>query len=225
MNSMEIAEHIDTLERNGGMLAQVATKTGLDADVPPCPGWTVADLIRHTGYVHRWAARNVVEQPPKVIGGDTEEDILGGGPSDEELLDWFRDGYTALAETLRGTDPAAPAPVFLPNTTSPLGFWARRQAHETAIHRADAELAAGQAPAYDKNFAADGLDELIMGFAARGRRIPEGIRGRPTPAPAEHASDSHWPTTSPPTACSAAPPKVSTSPCGTAATHQRPESR
>lgn len=175
---MEIAEHIDTLERNGGMLAQAAAKTGLDADVPPCPGWTVADLIRHTGYVHRWAARNVVEQPAKVIGGDTEEDILGGGPSDEELIDWFRDGYAALAETLRATDLAAPAPVFLPNTTSPLGFWARRQAHETAIHRADAELAAGQAPAYDKSFAADGLDELIMGFAARSRRISEGIRGK-----------------------------------------------
>lgn len=25
---------------------------------------------------------------------------------------------------------------------SPLAFWARRQAHETAIHRADAQLAA-----------------------------------------------------------------------------------
>jgi uncharacterized protein (TIGR03083 family) len=178
MNSVETVEHIDAIEREGAALAEAAATAGLDRGVPPCPGWSVADLIRHTGYVHRWAARNVIEHPAKAFDEDTEEDILRAGPPDEELLGWFRDGYAALTETLRTADPAVPAPVFLRNTTSPLGFWARRQAHETAIHRADAELAAGQAPAYEKNFAADGIDELIMGFAPRGRRIPAGLRGR-----------------------------------------------
>ena len=55
---------------------------------------------------------------------------------------------------------------------SPLAFWARRQAHETAIHRYDAQSAAAAArrapaAAFDPAFAADGVDELIMGFAAR----------------------------------------------------------
>ena len=57
---------------------------------------------------------------------------------------------------------------------SPLAFWARRQAHETAVHRYDAQSAAPGGPpapagAFDPAFAADGVDELIMGFAARRR--------------------------------------------------------
>ena len=55
---------------------------------------------------------------------------------------------------------------------SPLAFWARRQAHETAIHRADAESAAGAAPEYEPGFAADGIDELIMGFGRRRKYQP-----------------------------------------------------
>ena len=51
----------------------------------------------------------------------------------------------------------------------PLAFWAPRQAHETAIHRADAESAAALLPECLADFAADGLDELIMGFGRRAR--------------------------------------------------------
>jgi uncharacterized protein (TIGR03083 family) len=178
MSGMEIAEHIDALLAEGTALAEAADKAGLDTDVAPCPGWTVADLIKHTGYVHRWAARNVTEQPATAIDGGSEEHVLNSGPNDELLIPWFRDGFTALAQTLRTADPAGACPVFLPNTISPLAFWARRQAHETAVHRGDAELAAGRMPAYDKGFAADGIDELITGFAARTKRPPEGALGR-----------------------------------------------
>ena len=46
-----------------------------------------------------------------------------------------------------------------------VGFWWRRMAHETAIHRVDAELAVGLAPcAHDERQAADGVAELL-GFA------------------------------------------------------------
>jgi hypothetical protein len=55
---------------------------------------------------------------------------------------------------------------------SPLAFWARRQAHETAIHRADAESASGTLPDYPAGFAADGIDELIMGFGRRRKYQP-----------------------------------------------------
>lgn len=175
---MEIAEHIDALRNQGAALAEAADKAGLAARVSPCPGWTVADLLRHTGYVHRWATRNVVERPAKVLGDDTEEQVLNYGPNDERLIPWFRDGLAALVDTLSTADPAGTYPVFLPNTASPLAFWARRQAHETAIHRADGQIAAGQAPVYDKDFAADGIDELITGFAARSKRPPEGALGR-----------------------------------------------
>src|SRR6202044_1362579 len=91
--------------------------------------------------------------------------------SDPDLLSWFRAGHAALVETLSGADPAVQCATFMP-APSPLAFWARRQAHETAIHRADAESADGTVPQYPPGFAADGIDELIMGFGQRRKYRP-----------------------------------------------------
>src|SRR5690606_39584907 len=44
----------------------------------------------------------------------------------------------------------------------PICSWARRQAHEAAIHRIDVELAAGAEPTtFDTAFATDGADEAL----------------------------------------------------------------
>ena len=168
---MEIAEHVNALRREGEWLADAAERAGLDAPVPPCAPWQVKDLLRHTGYVHRWAARHISECPDQIIDGPSEEEILSGGADDARLLAWFRDGHAALAQTLATADPAVACPTFMP-APSPLAFWARRQAHETAIHRADADSAAGTMPEYQADFAADGIDELIMGFGRRRKYQP-----------------------------------------------------
>lgn len=168
---MEITEHIDALRRQGESLADAAERAGLDAAVPPCPPWLVKDLLRHTGYIHRWAARHITERPRQVLDGPSEEEILCGGTDDAGLLAWFRAGHAALAGTLAAADPAVECGTFMP-APSPLAFWARRQAHETAIHRADAESASGVTPEYEPGFAADGIDELIMGFGRRRKYQP-----------------------------------------------------
>jgi len=168
---MEIAEHITALRREGEWLADAAERAGLDATVPPCAPWQVKDLLRHTGYVHRWAARHVTECPDQIIDGPSEEEILRGGADDARLLAWFRDGHAALTQTLATADPAVECATFMA-APSPLAFWARRQAHETAIHRADAESAAGATPEYEAAFAADGIDELITGFGRRRKYQP-----------------------------------------------------
>ena len=168
---MEIPEHIDMLRRQGDLLADAAERAGLDAVVPPCQPWQVRDLLRHTGYIHRWAARHITERPDTVLDGPPEEEILRGGAADAELLAWFRDGHAALVKTLVTADPAVQCATFIA-APSPLAFWARRQAHETAIHRADAESAAGATPEYPADFAADGVDELIMGFGRRRKYAP-----------------------------------------------------
>src|SRR6266852_2201944 len=168
---MKIAEHLDELRRQGGLLADAAERAGLDAAVPPCPPWLVQDLLRHTGYVHRWAARHITERPGQVIDGLPEAEILHGGAADSDLLAWFRAGHVALVETLAGADPAVECATFMP-APSALAFWARRQAHETAIHRADADSAAGTTPEYPPEFAADGIDELITGFGRRRKYQP-----------------------------------------------------
>ena len=168
---MDINEHIDALRQQGNLLAAAAERSGLDASIPPCPSWQVKDLLRHTGYIHRWAARHITECPDTVLDGPSEEDILRGGAADPDLLAWFRAGHAALVKTLSTADPGLVCATFM-DAPSPLAFWARRQAHETAIHRADADSASGVRPEYDPDFAADGIDELITGFAPRRKYRP-----------------------------------------------------
>ncbi|WP_217178308.1 maleylpyruvate isomerase family mycothiol-dependent enzyme [Streptomyces sp. AC495_CC817] len=188
---METAEHIRALDEEGRLLATAARKAGADAEVPTCPSWRVRDLVRHTGAVHRWATAFVAE-------GHPTPRPLPDGPGEldgDALLTWFEEGHRRLLDTLR----AAPADLdcwsFLP-APSPPAFWARRQAHETAVHRADAESALGDAPRahlaeavldptanptdappaamaptlttdFAVDFAVDGIDELLLGFHAR----------------------------------------------------------
>lgn len=161
---MDRAGHIAALEAHGRALTDVAEGCGADAPVPTCPGWRVRDLLTHLSYVHRWATGVVAEgrdEPPAVLG---ETDVLSVGPGDDELFSWFREGHRALVDTLRRADPSLQCYAFLP-APSPLAFWCRRQAHETAVHRADAEAAAGRVARFAPDFAVDGIDELVMGFA------------------------------------------------------------
>jgi uncharacterized protein (TIGR03083 family) len=174
---MEVVGHIDVLERDGVTLAEAAARAGLNAPVEACAPWRVKDLLRHTGYIHRWAARHITERPAKVIEGPTEAEMLSGGAPDAELIDWFCDGHRALVAALRSADPGLITATF-GRAPSPLAFWARRQAHETAIHRADAQIAAGQSPAFEPGFAADGIDELVCVFGGRRRNLARDMAGR-----------------------------------------------
>ncbi|MGI5373474.1 maleylpyruvate isomerase family mycothiol-dependent enzyme [Streptomyces sp. CA-251387] len=159
---METADFVRTLDREGLLLAAAAEEAGSGAKVPTCPDWQVRDLLRHTGMVHRWATAYVAEEHRSYHPDGGLPDL-----DDAELLTWFREGHRHLVDTLAG----APADVrywhFLP-APSPLTFWARRQAHETTVHRYDAEAARGGTPsAIDPGFAADGIDELLCAFHAR----------------------------------------------------------
>ena len=160
---MDTAAHIAAIEQDGLILAEAAERAGLAAPVPSCPAWQVRDLVRHLSYVHRWAAAYVAEQISHRTERLSEAELLAGGPPDAELLAWFRDGHAGLTAALAAADPELACWTFLPAPT-PLAFWSRRQAHETAIHRADAQLAAGEDPVFAAELAADGIDELLLGF-------------------------------------------------------------
>ena len=166
----DVASYLSALNNEGERLADAAQLAGLRAGVPACPAWSVSDLLRHTSYVHRWAADIVAERITHPVDELAEEQVLQQGPDDERLLGWFREGHEALVRTLAEADPDLNCWSFL-SAPSPLAFWARRQAHETAIHRVDAEQAAAAAAKagsqFEPGFAADGVDELLMGFLAR----------------------------------------------------------
>ncbi|WP_306190663.1 MULTISPECIES: maleylpyruvate isomerase family mycothiol-dependent enzyme [unclassified Streptomyces] len=172
---MKTAEFLQALDREGRLLAAAAEEAGTDTVVPTCPGWRVRDLLGHTGAVHEWAAAFVADghTSPRPMGDPPE---LDGA----ELVAWYRDSHRRLVDTLAGAPAGVECWTFHPapqDPPSPLAFWTRRQAHETAVHRFDAEQACGAAPTtIDGEFAADGIDELLRGFHARSRsrvRTPE----------------------------------------------------
>ncbi|MGW0557372.1 maleylpyruvate isomerase family mycothiol-dependent enzyme [Streptomyces sp. NPDC002926] len=161
---METAELIKSLVREGQLLAAAAAGAGPEATVPTCPGWQVRDLLRHVGVVHRWATAFITEGYTDFRAADDQPELDG-----DELLEWFREGHGLLVAALSEAPVDVECWTFLP-APSPVAFWARRQAHETAVHRTDAESALGGKPGpVAADFALDGIDELLGAFHARSR--------------------------------------------------------
>jgi uncharacterized protein (TIGR03083 family) len=187
-------DHVTALRREGGLIAAAVRGTGpqpaadLDAFVPTCPEWTLRELIHHVGRTHHWAAAHVEQAAVNPLSEEESERAWGAMPADADLTAWYLAANARLADALA----AAPADLrcwsFLP-APSPLAFWSRRQAHEAAIHRVDAQLAAtGWYDTFAADFAADGIDELVCGFYNRGRRL----RSDPPRTLAVRAGDGAW---------------------------------
>jgi uncharacterized protein (TIGR03083 family) len=131
------------------------------AQVPTCPDWTVADLARHVGqvYLHKTLAMREGAEPeqwpPETLAG-------------EEPLALLDRAYGELIDEFAARKPADPAGTWYgPDQT--VGFWIRRMAQETVIHRIDAELGTGQPVApIPADLAVDGIDELLKIFVAYG---------------------------------------------------------
>jgi uncharacterized protein (TIGR03083 family) len=165
---VNVGQHLAALRREGDLLAMAAARTDLDTPIPTCPEWRMRDLVLHVGDVHRWAATHVAEGRTKPIQKAELAEVAGPLPDDEGLLDWFREGHARLLHTLESAEPDTECWTFLP-APSPVAFWARRQAHETGIHRVDAESPGGadRITPFDPDFAIDGIEELLFGFLSR----------------------------------------------------------
>jgi uncharacterized protein (TIGR03083 family) len=167
---MEVSDLVEALDDQGQLLTKAARGGDLDLGVPTCPGWNLRDLIMHVGQVHRWATAYVTGALAEPLTAEEEKVLFAETPTDERIVEWFSNGHAALCDALRSAPAGLACWSFLPSP-SPLAFWARRQAHETAIHRGDAEQCFGALTPFEPAFAADGVDELLTGFAARGRKL------------------------------------------------------
>lgn len=165
---MEYERHCELIVEQAELLAGHLTgRPGKDlrTAVPSCPGWNVGQLVRHVGGAHREATvvARTGEAPPEDEFrdpthwysdlADCTDDAL------HELTDWIVAGARELAEALRTAGPDVPIKMPIDNPTT--RFTARRMAHETAVHRADAALALGVEYALDPAAAADGIDEWM----------------------------------------------------------------
>lgn len=177
---MDVADYIDSVDREGGRLLDAAHDAGLDARVPHCPGWTVRHLLAHVGFVHGWATAYVAGGITEMVAEPTEEQMFADAPNGAALFSWAADQHGRLVGALRHAPADLECWTFL-QAPSPLAMWARRQAHETTIHRVDAEEAAHRpvTPA-DPTFAADGIDEVARAFLPRRRTRQPGEPARGT---------------------------------------------
>ena len=170
---MKTDDYLAYLASGTDALVSDAADAGLDAPVPTCPGWTVADLVGHQGSVHRWATAIVAGALPSTDLDPDAEAALAPPEDQGALLGWLADGAAALGKALRAAPEDLSAAVFLHDAPPPRVFWARRQAHETTIHHVDALAASrGRFPIVAEThigpeLAADGLDELLVGFVNR----------------------------------------------------------
>lgn len=167
------------------LAAVVADVPDIAVQVPTCAGWSVGDLARHTGTIHRWAATIVAtEAAGRVPFPEADcpwESADGWGQ-------WLAAGAAPLLTALRSAGPLTAVWSWGPGRTS--GWWARRVLHETTVHRADVELALGVAdPVIDPVVAADGIDEFLFNLPSARRPYPH-LSSLPTGASLHlHATD------------------------------------
>jgi uncharacterized protein (TIGR03083 family) len=160
---MESAKLRECLASDFGRLREIVATTELTAPVPSCPGWSLADLARHVGgvYLHKVECMRQGSHP---------QPWPPPGIDDEEPLALLDRTYAALTAEFASRAPDSPAFTWYgPDQT--VGFWIRRMAQETVIHRVDAELAAGVEPApISDELAVDGVEEFLIAFVEYGSR-------------------------------------------------------
>lgn len=149
---METERFLALLRADGDLLVNSARRD-LDARVPPCPGWRVRDVVTHTAevYEHKLSCIELRAKP---------EPWPPAWPAGRDPLEWFADAHGRLLEVLDTTDPATPAYTWWPEDQS-VGFWVRRMAQETAVHRVDAQSAFDEITPVDPELAVDGVDEVL----------------------------------------------------------------
>jgi uncharacterized protein (TIGR03083 family) len=151
-------DYLAHLDADAHLLAAAASM-GLSPLVPGCPGWTVADLVDHVTRVH--ASRTDIVEQGLVDRWPPARQL----PEGLDPIAWYREGASRLSQALAAADPAAPAKTFSREQT--VGFWIRRMAHETLVHRIDAEQAHGCESQVDPELAADGVAEIVEVFITR----------------------------------------------------------
>jgi uncharacterized protein (TIGR03083 family) len=150
---MDRASYLDSLRSDAADLLAAASGH-LDADVPTCPGWRMERLVGHVGRTYRWTAG-------WMAGDGTRE--LARPPGGAAVIDWTRAGLAellaAMEEAAGEDDPDTPVTTWAGE--QPPIFWPRRMAIETAVHRWDAQAAAGDGRPIGTDLALDAVDELF----------------------------------------------------------------
>jgi uncharacterized protein (TIGR03083 family) len=155
--------YLEAIATNAASLSSLLRAMPPTARVPSCPDWSMSDLGAHVGdfaafYSHAVSESTGAARPPWPntwrAGGSSP---LGGVPAARH----FDQRVNFLLAVLRATPPDARVPTWHSDDQT-AHFVARRAAHEIAIHRVDAEIAAGARGVIDPGIAVDGIEEVLL---------------------------------------------------------------
>jgi len=146
---------LDVLEVEGERLATSTIGSDLEAEVPQLPGMRLGEVVRHVGSVYRMVVSWLHDgaRPTRWQRAPAE---------DQTLVDYLRAGLLEVVHELAQHDPLDGCPTWWPEHQN-YGFWYRRLAHETTIHRYDVQMggAAAMVGGIPPEIAVDGVDEIL----------------------------------------------------------------
>ncbi len=148
-------DYLAAIRRESERFSYLIRNVPPGANVPSCPGWSMADLTWHLAEVQYFWASIVTEllDTPDPVGELAR-------PGDDDLPDLFDQQSARLIAALQAHDPAE-ACWSWHDSGHRVGWVLRRQAHEALIHRVDAELGRGGEFDIDGSLATDGVDEVL----------------------------------------------------------------
>lgn len=180
-------DHADRFRREVAAFEAAARTAAARPGAPAivaCPDWTMSDLVAHLGRVQRLVARviadrmrrppdpadmSVYELPDDRRGWPDPEHPPTLGPVPAGLVDWFAEGAGRLGTLFEQRDAADVAWTWSADHT--VGFWARMQCIEAAVHRWDAQRAVGPPDPVDTELAADAVVQTFTEMAAFRRNL------------------------------------------------------
>ncbi len=153
MSTPGYSELVAVVRREGEAIL-AAGRQGPDVAVPTCGDWTMRDLMAHVARVYRRAATAVEERATEQVQWESPPDDL------PDPAAYLAEALEDLVHALASADADSPAWNWSADDHT-AQFWARRMAHESAVHRYDAQRAQGLAQPIDADIAHDGIDELV----------------------------------------------------------------
>jgi uncharacterized protein (TIGR03083 family) len=181
---IDVGRLLTVLADEGELLVEVVHRASAEAPVPTCPGLTIGETARHVGSVYRMVWSWLLE-------GRRPERWQRDPPPGQSVVEYLREGHRALLELLDAHDPEEQASTWWPADRT-YGFWTRRMAHETTIHRIDVQAAAGaEITEVDDDVAVDGVDEaLALWFGQKLQML--GLSGTKAGSVGVRTGGHHW---------------------------------
>lgn len=175
---------LDVLGIEAELLATAAHGAARDAPVPGCPGLTLGETVRHLGSVYRLVATWIAQE-------ERPADWRREPEPGESAENYLRAGLESLLGPLGAAPPEQRCATWWPADTS-YGFWRRRMAHETTVHRVDVQAAAGRdLGPVPPDVALDGIDEVLTLWFER-RLGLLGVTGTHRARVAVRSGDREW---------------------------------